>query len=189
MASIGSSLHQEINYIIANHLADLGNYVPLRNDVDAVPETILACVELLADLCQYSPRTVSYEIYSEACHCHDTLRTFLQTMNQPIDARFQDTNVGQVFLQARTWRKIAEQNFRVTLDEAWDLLSPAIPDHLEDLGNGQFEARWWKAVPVMDIEIIKYTEGVEIHGKPFEPKGLAGGLGLRFSFTPEAKAS
>ncbi len=53
------------------------------------------------------------------------------------------------------------------------------------MGDGHYEARWWKPVPVMDLEILKYTEGVRIQGKPFEPKGLPGGIGLRFSITPE----
>lgn len=190
MASIGSSLYQEIHHIIASHLAELGHYVPVPENADsAVPEEILACVELLSEMTQHSPRSVSYEIYREACHCFATFHAFLQTMNQKIDAEFQVTNIGQVYLKAKNWQRLAEQNFKVTLDEAWDILAPAIPDHLEDLGDGQFEARWWKPVPVMDIEIIKYTEGVEIQGKPFEPKSLPGGLGLRFTLTPEARAS
>lgn len=189
MATIGASVRQEIHHIISNHLAELGQYVPVPDDVsEAVPDNILACVELLAEFCQHSPRNVSYEIYREAGNCMDVFETFLHTMNQKVDAEFRDTNIGQVYLQAKTWRRLADQNFEVTLDEAWDILVPAIPDHLEDLGHGQFEARWWKPVPVMDIEIIKYTEGVEIQGKPFEPKNLPGGLGLRFSFTPEARA-
>jgi len=189
VASVGSSLHQEINQIIANHFVELGRYIPVLDDVsDVVPENILGCVELLTEFCCHSPRSVSYEVYCEACNCMDVFQAFLQTMNQRIDADFQDTNIGQVYLQAKNWRKLADGSFRVTLDEAWDILLPAVPDHLEDLGNGQFEARWWKPVPVMDIEIIKYTPGIEIHGKTFEPKELPGGLGLRFSFTPDAKA-
>lgn len=188
MASIGSSLYQEIHYIIANHLAELGHYVPVPQDTEnSVPEEVLACVELLSEISLHSPRSVSYEVYRESCNCLEVFQSFLQTMNQKVDAEFQATNIGQVYAKAKGWQRLAEQNFKVTLNEAWDILAPAIPDHLEDLGDGQFEARWWKPVPVMDIEIIKYTEGVEIQGKPFEPRGLPGGLGLRFTLTPEAR--
>ncbi|MEP7290456.1 MAG: hypothetical protein ABI835_01680 [Chloroflexota bacterium] len=110
-------------------------------------------------------------------------------MNQPIDVNFEESQMGQVYLQGITWRQIAERKFRLTLDEAWDLIAPAEPDHLEDLGEGNYEARWWKPVPVMDLEMLKYTDGVFIAGNAFEPKNLPGGLALRFSLSPAVTES
>jgi len=188
MATINENLCEEISQIITNHINDLGRYFPMSElSPEQVPDNILACAERLSDICLTSPRTATYETYCDACECYEVLKTFLGTMNQPIDIQFQDTTIGRVFLRASTWRQIANRKFQLTLDEAWELISPAVPDHLEELGDGQYEARWWKPVPVMDLEMLKYTEGVFINGKPFEPKELPGGLALRFSLCPDAR--
>jgi hypothetical protein len=34
---------------------------------------------------------------------------------------------------------------------------------------------------MMDVEILKRTEQVELHGEPFEPSNLPNGLAVRFS--------
>jgi hypothetical protein len=150
--------------------------------VDTAPESVLACLERLTEICQYPPQRASSELYCEVCECQDDLQTFLNIMNQPLDSDFKTTYIGQVLTRAQSWR-IAAQKAQRPIKDVWEFISPAIPDHLEHLGDGQYEALWWKPVPVMDIEILKYTEGVMISGEPFEPMGLSGGLALQFSIT------
>ncbi len=69
-------------------------------------------------------------------------------------------------------------------DLIWDLIAPAVPDRLNDLGGGVYEALWWKPVPVMDVEIMRRDECVELLGAPFEPAQLPGGVGLHFRVSP-----
>ena len=78
-----------------------------------------------------------------------------------------------------------EQATRIIVDvpirTVWQILEPAVPDCLHALGNGLFEARWWKPVPMMDVEIIIHTDGLLMMGDPFEPADLPNGIAVRFS--------
>jgi hypothetical protein len=181
VSSIRSILCEETTEIILRHLEALGQYVPASAFmIDMAPENVLRDVERLAAICQCSPQCASSELYREACDCQDDLQSFLDTMNQTLDSDFKETCIGRVFTRASRWRFAARQAQPLVTD-VWAFIAPAIPDHLEHLGAGQYEARWWKPVPIMDIEILKYTEGVVISGEPFEPVGLSGGLALQFS--------
>jgi hypothetical protein len=75
-------------------------------------------------------------------------------------------------------RKLSTQS---TLDEVWDCIEPAVPDCVRDIGHGVFEAKWAAPVPMMDIEILRRTEGILIHGDIFEPEDMACGIAVRFS--------
>ncbi len=184
MTAIYVDLAEEITQIITNYIMDFGD--ALMPEDDQVQRIVL-CAERLNEICNHDPETVSYELYRNACDCHETLQNFLLSVNQRInDREFKQSALGILFVQAGRWRQDAHQRFHITIDEAWNLLAPAIPDHLEDLGNGQFEARWWKPVPLMDVEILKYTEGVQISETPYEPKNLPGGLAVRFAIVPES---
>ncbi len=66
------------------------------------------------------------------------------------------------------------------ISSVWDFILPAIPDTLCELEGGIYEARWWKPVPIMDVEILKRTDGVVIDGVPFEPDTLYDGIAVRF---------
>lgn len=65
-------------------------------------------------------------------------------------------------------------------DAVWEQILPAIPDRINDLGDGIYEALWWRPYPVMDIEILKRDECVDLLGPAFEPEQLPGGLGVQF---------
>ena len=62
----------------------------------------------------------------------------------------------------------------LTLGNVWNFILPVIPDTLHELDEGIYEARWWKPVPIMDIEILKRTDGIILEGVPFEPEDLRG---------------
>jgi len=182
MSSIRATLNDEVRTIILQHLGDLGQYLPSAKEIDEqIPETVLSCLERLTQICQYSPESAPPDLYREACNNLGELEAFLKSMNQFTNREFRETAVGQVWAEANHWHRSASQQYQLTTQEVWQLIAPAQPDHLEDLGDGSYEARWWKPVPVMDIEILKYTDGVLIDDAPFEPKTLPGGLALRFS--------
>lgn len=67
-----------------------------------------------------------------------------------------------------------------SLGRIWNFIRPAIPDTLCEVDEGLYEARWWKPVPQMDIEILKRTDGVAIEGIPFEPADLPDGVAVQF---------
>lgn len=82
--------------------------------------------------------------------------------------------IGQIIYPERL------SSSRFSVDLVWDRIAPVIPDHLEALDGGIFEAQWWQPVPIMDLEILERTDGVILAGPPFEPVHLPGGLSVRF---------
>ena len=184
MASIRTDLHDEIQETIFKHLEELGEYIPTLKEVSPLAtEHVLACAERLAEICHQSPESASPDLYGEAYSCRHTLESFLKSMNQQLDNRFAETTIGQIWARSQTWCQRAAIQSQLSMHDVWDFIAPVAPDFLNYVGNGQYEARWWKPAPTMDIEILKYTEGVVIDGEPFEPQNLTGGLALRFSIS------
>ncbi|MAS38329.1 MAG: hypothetical protein CL610_30310 [Anaerolineaceae bacterium] len=181
-ASLQYTLRHELREVIARHLAAIGHYINFNQSPnDQIPDGILLNLERLSDICQGSPDAASAELYKEACAHLADVEAFLKHMNQQLDAEFEATHIGQIWRLAVDWRREAGQRFQVTLPQVWKLIAPVVPDCLDEMGNGLYEAKWWKPVPVMDIEILQYTEGIHIHGQPYQPKHLPGGLAVRFS--------
>jgi hypothetical protein len=69
----------------------------------------------------------------------------------------------------------------LTRNAVWDLIAPAVPDSLEDLGKGQYLAKWWKPVPMEDVELLVRNQGIKLHLEPFEPRDLPQGIAVLFS--------
>lgn len=184
MATIKTSLHDEIRDVIYRHLDELGEYVPSAREISAVRcEQVVSCVERLAEICEQSAESASIDLYGEACSYRHRLELFLKSMNQCMDSHFEHTIIGKVWAASQQWCQTAKTQFRMNVNEVWDLIAPVAPDYLKYIGNGQYEARWWKPVPTMDIEILKYTDNVVLAGEPYEPPTLSGGLALRFSIS------
>lgn len=183
-----SILLDELQSIVQRHLQEIGHYVSTAPGEASLGD-VLAHLERLWEMCQHSPQIAGYDAYTEACYHRDRVQTFFQRMNQPFDAEFYETYTGQIWLQASSWCKTAGRQFQLTMQQVWDYIAPVKPDHLKDFGGGQYEARWWKPVPMMDIEILRHTEGVEFCGEPYEPHNLAGGLAVRFllALAPETR--
>lgn len=187
MPSLHSSLIEETAEIIAQHLDELEPYVSTEAVMlSDAPENVLLSLERLSTLCQCSPEHASQEQYHEASAAYNTLIDFLRAMNQPMDSSFKETQFGHMLTIATCWRRIAGLRFGLSTHQVWDLIAPAQPDTLEALGNGRYEARWWKPVPVMDIEILRYTDGI-IAEEPYEPPTLSGGIALRFSVSASGR--
>lgn len=181
MSPLRNILHQELKELIARHLSDIGQYICAANELtDQVPEGLLNSLEQLADICECPVCYASCEMFQEALECREDIQMFLKYMNQDITPYFEQTHIGQLWMQAQGWLAEAYPRFSLPLSEIWKLIAPVMPDRLDDLGGGRFEARWWSPVPMMDLELLKYTEYVIVDGQPFEPASLPGGLAVRF---------
>jgi hypothetical protein len=173
-----STLNHEISSMIDRHLMELSSYL----DKEAlskiqIPEDLLHSFERLAVICENSAEGPSPFLVQEARDCLKIVDAFLKNMNQDIDVAFEQTIIGQIRIQAVAW---LGSHFHPTIEVVWELIKPVQPDHLEELENGVFEARWWKPVPIMDVKMLSYTPGIQIQGQPFEPTHLSGGLAVRF---------
>lgn len=185
MSTIPSTVIDEVREIVHRHLNELAQYLPGLKPLDEpAPGQILFCLEQLANLCQPPVEHVTAEQYRNVCSYRYALQHFLSVMSQPLDTGFTETRVGQILALADRWREAVAQDFELTRQQVWDWIAPVKPDTLEGLGAGQYEARWWKPVPVMDIEILRHTEGVVLLCDPFEPPNLYGGIAVRFSICP-----
>lgn len=185
-ASLHAAISHEINHIVNKHLEELGRYISLAEPTESlVPGNIVADLDKLAAICAYAPDPMPQTLYEEAVECRDNIAAFLDHMNQKQNAAFAKTNIGRILMQADEWfTQATERCVDLTMRQVWDLIAPVVPDHLEDLGDGLYEARWWKPVPMMDIEILQRTDKVVVHGEPFEPRHLPRGLAVRFSIQP-----
>ena len=106
-------------------------------------------------------------------------------MNYDKDSNLESTEIGLILAHTKRWTEaVKSRESDTSLNDVWDSIAPVKPDRLEDLGSGLYEAKWWKPVPMMDVEILKRTSGLSIHGEPCEPKQLPGGISIRFSVSP-----
>ncbi len=180
--STPSLVYDELAGIIMSHVEEISQYVPGVNcTAENAPGGLLECIDRLVGIIQVPADVASYDLYREAGNCRDQLTSFLQVMNKPAaHPNSDDSTLSQILTQTEAWRKRVADELDLSNKDVWELIAPAIPDHLVNLGSGEYEARWWKPVPLMDIEILKMTEGV-ICDEPFEPEGLTGGLAVRFA--------
>ncbi|MBX3085232.1 MAG: hypothetical protein KF716_26600 [Anaerolineae bacterium] len=183
ISSNENKLYNQLQDMIIRHIEEVSRYIVIgKIAVDQVPQEIVDSLEQLDDLCNLSPKHASYLEYETIRFHLGCLETFFQHMNQPLDLHFQHTPVGRIWWRAKMWN---EQATKIVIDvpirTVWQILEPAVPDCLHALGNGLFEARWWKPVPMMDVEIISRTEGLLMMGDPFEPADLPNGIAVRFS--------
>ncbi len=186
VTSLRSAIASQINTIIARHLEELGQYLALaRPDEFKLQTDFPAALEKLDSLCTCPTKLATQEMYVEASNFLERVVTFLKSMNQDLDEAFWITPVGEIVLRASEWcRQVGCPKNLTPLSAVWNWIAPVQPDHLDDLGDGLYEARWWSPVPMMDIEILQRTEGVEVQGTPFEPLELPCGLALRFAIKP-----
>ena len=178
-------LCEEIRELASKHVQEIGRYISIKMQIeDASINRLAACLESISQFCCYPPELVSYDLYMRACDYYDEFVQFLQSMNQSIDADFKESLLGRLWTQVTNWRQAAARRFQLTTHEVWDCINPVCPDSLLCLSDGQYEARWWKPVPMMDVEILKRTESVQVLGDAYEPQELPGGLAVRFAISP-----
>lgn len=179
---LDAAISHQIKDVITKHLENLNHYLAFSEPLEGlVPDNILHSIGRLVAMTQADPEKATASELEDMYCCQRELEAFLRLMNQEVDAAFQETQLGRILAQAASWWNVATQKNTIPLKTIWELLSPAQPDCLNELGDGVYEARWWSPVPMMDVEILQRTEGVLIQSEPIEPQNLAGGLAVRFS--------
>ncbi len=173
---------EQARSIVRQHVVAIKPFVNASSEADENIARVSDWLEQLSALSRVPPESSSFERYVQAIDTLNRLNHFLLLMNQQPDAEFANTPIGSVWLRAQSWCELAGQRHNhFTRDQVWELIAPAEPDALEDLGKNLFEAKWAAPVPAMDIEILRRTEGVEIDGDVTEPKDMPNGVALRFS--------
>lgn len=178
-----TSIANQLVDIITHHVESLQAYISLQGAVDVPqPHCVLDKLEHLLTLTSCLPELADEEICETVYYLLAQFEKFLTEMNQNIDDLFLQTPLGEIWTHGHTWYKDALQlRAKPRISEVWYLLEPAIPDCLTELQDGTYIAKWWKPVPVMDIEIAQRTERIFVHGEPFEPQDLTDGIAIRFS--------
>lgn len=175
-----AALSREVSSVIAQHLHDLRPFMNSTNGVTNL-NAIVSMFEQLVTLIDCPPENATPEQLTQVEYLRFELEGFLHHMNQQIDTDFEETmQIGQIVRDAARWGQQVRAILKPSISHIWKLLEPAVPDRIVDLGNGLYEARWWKPVPVMDVEIVRRTDGIRVETAPFEPAGLSGGIALRF---------
>ncbi len=180
--SLRSVLVHQIRHIVDMHLEQLKQHIPLKlpdSAAEYIPDHIITNLERLSELCEYASNTAPYCVYQEAAERLDEVEDFFRWMNQEMSSEFERTDIGRIWACASNWCKAAAP--KISIKEVWQLISPAEPDTLKEVGQGVYEAKWWKPVPMMDIEILKRTEGVRIDQEPYETPNLPKVMTVRFS--------
>ncbi len=181
-SSLQSSISEQIISIAREHAAKIEGYAHPSSQQEELIISLTMTLNHLADIIQVAPENASKSLYSQAVKDVQCVESFLQLMNQRVDARFLNTPIGKVLGEARGWcNQVQQIRTVVDRDEIWEWLTPCVPDHIEELSEGIFEAVWASPIPVMDVEILRRTEGVLLLGDAYEPKVLPGGMAVRFS--------
>lgn len=187
---LSTTLSSEVHQIIRDHIDRLSHYTNLTETGES-EETreVIYCFERLAQICDCPPDTYAYTSYEEAIQRLSIVEEFLRLTKQQKDSAFYKTYLGHIYAQANRWCSTMGREFGSSVDQVWELIAPVMPDCLSEIQSCVYEAKWWKPVPLMDIEILKRTEGVIVYGDSYETYDLPNGLAVRFSVkSVESKA-
>ncbi len=176
-----SLLNSQIEDIIASHLNELQVYLPNTAYQIHVPtdltQVVMRLDRLIGVPAEYSTRPQQEEVFDLL----GRLECFLRQMNVVTDEHFAETLIGRIWSRAHHWQTMVMGEFiSPPIHQVWELLKPAVPDVLEKATEGYYVAKWWKPYPVMDVEILLRTDGIRIHGDPFQPEDLASGVAVCF---------
>jgi hypothetical protein len=179
---LNTTLSSEVRQIIRNHVNRLSHYTTLiKSEESEEAKEVIIRFERLALICTYPPDMSDYATYEAAVECLATIEEFLRLTYQQKDTAFYKTYMGHIYAQAGRWCSMVGKQFGFSVEKVWELIAPAVPDCLSEIQSCLYEAKWWKPVPLMDIEILKRTEGVIIYGDIYEIGDLPNGLAVRFS--------
>ena len=179
-----SAIGLQIAEIINNHFRELESFVgvPLSRTIQ-VPEAIIHSFSELILICNEIPSEVSFEDYHDACRYLNEINDFLRVFSQEQDVDFEDTELGRLIVQTMRWCKEVSKKYQYSLDDVWNKIAPSVPDHITMIDYDVYEAQWWHPVPMMDVEILKRTEGIDIVSTLTESKNIQGGLSVRFKLS------
>ena len=175
------TINQELHESLKSHLNDLSQF-----GVDATIysseklESITDAITRLFQLTLINPADIDNSSVQDAIQCLQTVESFFQITN--CYQIFTDTNkeIGRIYSQVCDWYYTVLQKLATPINDVWEIISPVSPDTLTDLGRNHFEACWASPVPMMDIEILRGTEGVSVIDGPYELDNLPAGLAVTF---------
>lgn len=177
-----TEIQSQIRDLIVEHLREVSRYLSGASLHPQHSAQIIEDLETLAELSQIAPEEASPGMFYAAQAALSRIDAFLKLINQDCDACFCNTSAGMIWQRATVWCETVRRLYsHVPLDQVWDVINPAVPDTLNDLGGGIYEAIWAAPVPPMDIEILSRTPQVEVQGTPFEPEGVPNGIAVHFS--------
>jgi hypothetical protein len=182
-----SVVARELHDVITQHFERLVELNVVSGDFAvSVPEDVVKGVEFLSSFCSVMPPApVAHNVYDEVQNCLDNVTHFLALINYNADRGFESRELNKILGQAQKWcRAAAAQNAEASLSGVWELIDPVRPDSLYSVGDGSFDAMWWKPIPWMDVEILRRTEGVIIQDESVNPDKLPGGIVVRFKIAP-----
>lgn len=176
----------QVKEFIHAHIKELESYLgcTLTRDIQT-PDTISRWLNQLSALCNSSPEIASFENYHDARQYVNEISDFLMVFKQDTDPSFEETELGKFIRRAKQWLNKVSKRHQLSFDDVWNRIAPASPDHIAVIDQDVFEAQWWSPVPMMDVEILLRTEGVKIVSPVSEPPKLAGGISVRFTFSPD----
>lgn len=177
---------RQIEHLVTQHVVALQAYITIPEpDSILIPNSVLFALDCVADLSMKPLEDTSLADLKTAYGCLHTVREFLCIFNQNIDNAFLQTDIGQLVSSAQEWF-VTVRTHLLDLSTAavWDFIDPARPDSMICRRDFVYEAIWWPPVPMMDIEILRGTEGIEVHGEPYTPGNAPGGLAVQFSIFP-----
>lgn len=174
MQSLFQSEHHTYQPITFNCFEHKRHYKTMNTHT---PMNIADHVRQLSALCEYSQEYLSLESCNALLMHIEVLESHLESGLQNNKAQIQAV-LTRAYAHYERLQTIQPQ---LPLETVWSILTPIIPDRLEDLGHGIYEAKWWKPVPMNEVHMLLAAETVHIHDKPYEPAKLPGGLAVRFS--------
>jgi len=177
-----TEIQSQIHDLLVEHLKEVSQYLSGAGLHPQRGAQIIDDVENLANICQIAPEAASPGMFYAAQTALKRFDSFLQLINQDRDTCFCSTSAGVIWQRATCWCETVRRLYsHIPLDQVWDVIAPAMPDTLNDIGGGIYEAIWAAPVPPMDIEILNRTPQVEVQGTPFEPEGVPNGVAVHFS--------
>ncbi len=183
--SLSRIISYELAAIVHRHLEAMSQYVPIACQNTDPPADILTCLERLLEICQLPSTELCPDVLEEAYACQARVGDFLRLMNHQPDSTFEQSEIGRILQRSRALcQSTGGPSSDLSVAQVWDLLSPVKPDHLEVLGNGVYEARWWNPIPWMDVYMLRRTQGVLIRDEKHNTKELPEGLCIQFSLLP-----
>jgi hypothetical protein len=186
IAHTKSSVSEQLQVIAQRHVEAIEAFASRTDRMEHQIDVIADWLGDLSAICQMAPQDASDERYEDARELLERVEQFMRLMNQNLDPAFESSDVGRIWTHARRWCSLVERRkLRLTRDEVWDHIEPATPDSLDEVSDNVFEAKWAAPVPVLDIEILRRTEGIQILGDCFEPKHMPNGVGIRFTIAKQ----
>lgn len=180
-ASQQTRLSEEIYDLFSTHLAELTQYgirIDSRSHVNL--NNVIDDLEQLLAYTRLNPDQIEPDCIDQIAIQKKTIDRFLRIISADYVVSDITSELGKVYQRINLWCDIALSYNETTCEQIWNILAPAQPDTLEDLGQNQFEACWRIPVPKMDIEIVKRTPNIEILQGPFSPKRNPSIVALRF---------